>query len=304
MGRHLFAAATLMLAALAGMTGEAGAQVVTLVNGDPITNFDIEQRTRLIQISAHKNASRQEVLDELIDEKLKIQLLRRFAIESIDADVENALTNMARRARLTSQQFLDQLARANVLPGTLKSRIKADIVWSQIIRGKYQSSFQFSDRDIMAKLESRADATKISGTDYTLRPILFIVPSGSPPAMVAARAKEAEALRARFSGCQEGILLARTLRDVAVRAPVTRSTADLPPQLRDVLEKTEIGKLSTPEVTAQGVEIYALCGKKPSTAENAPGRREVREEMASAQFQAHSKRYLKELRSQAMIEHR
>ena len=41
-----------------------------------------------------------------------------------------------------------------------------------------------------------------------------------------------------------------------------------------------------------------------SSAENTPGRREVRDELQSAQFQAASKKFLKELRSQAWIEYK
>jgi peptidyl-prolyl cis-trans isomerase SurA len=118
------------------------------------------------------------------------------------------------------------------------------------------------------------------------------------------RRREAEALRARFTDCESGVGIARSLRDVAVRASVTRSSADLAPALRELLEKTEIGKLTAPEITQQGIEVYALCGKKQSSAENAPVRRRAREELVSAQVKVQSDRYLKELRSQAMIEYR
>jgi len=93
--------------------------VAVMVNGEPVTNYDIEQRSKLIQLSTNKSPSRQQVLDDLIDEKLKIQLLRRYNIPDIDKDVENALSNMARRMRGTSKQFTEQLARAGVMPETL-----------------------------------------------------------------------------------------------------------------------------------------------------------------------------------------
>ncbi len=168
---------------------------------------------------------------------------------------------------------------------TLKSRIKAEMIWGQIIRGRYQSSFQFSDKDINARLQTKnRDDANVVGYDYTLRPILFVVPRGSPPAAFEARAKEAEALRARFQSCEEGIALARGMRYVAVRAQVVKSSADLPAALRDVLAKTEIGRLTAPETTQQGVEVYALCGKRQS--ENAPGeergsRRDVQRDVRS-----------------------
>ena len=296
----------LVVAALAVAPVPALAQkVVAVVNGDPITAFDVEQRAKLTQITNQKTPAQKEVMDELIEEKLKLQLLKRYSIEGVDAEVDNAFNNMARRARLTPQQLTEQLGRAGVMTGTLRSRIKAEITWSQIIRGRYQSSFQFSEKDIMAKIEtSSPDAKAQVAYDYTLRPILFVVPRSSPDSAREARRKEAEAFRARFQGCEEGIRMARGLPHVAVRSPTTKSSADLPPALREILEKTELGKLTTPELTMQGVEVYALCRKEPSSAENTPEKRKVREEMVSEQFQANSKRFMKELRSTAMIEYR
>ena len=66
-------------ATLAVGTGAARAQTVAvMVNGEPITNLDIEQRMKLNNLS-HKSASRKEVLDELIDEGVvaECEIVRR-----------------------------------------------------------------------------------------------------------------------------------------------------------------------------------------------------------------------------------
>jgi peptidyl-prolyl cis-trans isomerase SurA len=279
--------------------------VAVIVNGDPITNFDIEQRIKLIRLASQKNATRKEVIDELIDEALKIQVAKRYSIPGVDKDVENAFTNMARRMRTTPTGFIEQLGRSGVMPETLKRRIKAELIWNQIIRGRYQSSFQFSDKDIQARLATKNLGEEESvGFDYTLRPILFVVPRGSAQPAFEARRKEAESLRSQFKNCEQDIPHARALPFVAVRPPVTKSSAELPPALRQILEKTEIGGLTAPEVTAQGIEVYALCGKRRSDADNAPAKRRIRDELFKEQFESHSARFLKELRSQAMIEYR
>lgn len=302
--RRLMIGAALAILAAVAMTARADAQtVVVVVNGDPVTNYDIEQRSKLAQLSTHKVPPRQEVIDELINEKLKIQLLKRYNIDGIDKDVDSAFANMARRMRSTPKDFADSLAKQGVMTETLKSRMKADLIWTQIIRGRFQSSFQFSDNDIAMRLQTKnPDNANAIGYDYTLRPILFVVPRGSPPAAFEARAKEAEALRAKFQGCEDGIALARGIRYVAVRQQVVKSSAELPPSLRDVLAKTELGRLTAPETTQQGVEVYALCGKRQS--DNAPAKKEVRDEMFNEAFAVQSKKFLKELRDQAMIEYR
>src|SRR6187401_106751 len=134
--RRLMIGAALAAATVIAMMGSAGAQAVVIVNGDPVTQFDVEQRSKLIQISTHKNPTRNEVVEELINEKLKIQLLRRFNIEGIDKDVDNAYVNMARRMRATPRDFTENLEKQGLKSETLKSRIKADLIWSQIIRGR------------------------------------------------------------------------------------------------------------------------------------------------------------------------
>jgi peptidyl-prolyl cis-trans isomerase SurA len=304
--RLLLAIVALATAAVAAAPLHAQAQqVIVLVNGDPVTAFDVEQRTKLVQMTTQKAPTRQQVVEELVEEKLKLQLLKRYSIEGMDNEVESAYANMARRARMTAQQLTDSLEKSGIKAGTLKSRLKAEITWSQVIRGRYQSSFQFSEKDIMAKLgTTNPDAVASVGYDYTLRPILFVVPRGSPDSLRESRRKDADALRARFQNCDEGIRLARGLRDVAVRGSTTKSSADFSPALREILDKTEVGKLTPPEVTREGIEVYAVCRKEPSSADNTPDKRKAREEMMSERFQDNAKRLMKELRSQAMIEYR
>ena len=282
---------------------QAQAQVVVLVNGDPITNYDIEQRQRLMQLATQKAGSRQDALNELIDDKLKLHVGRRYEFELPDAAVENAFENVARGSRTTSEQFAKALASAGIDVNAFKARLRADLVWSQIVRGKFQSSLQIGEKDVFTALESRNKGEGDIGFEYRLTPIVFVVPRGSPEGVVEARRREAEALRQRFQNCEEGIRFARALRDVAVREPITRVSADLAVALRGVLDAVEVGRLTPPEVTQGGVEMFALCSKKQTTADT-PGKREVRDQMFAQKFQAQAKRYLRELRNAAMIEYR
>ena len=295
--------AALAIALFALGTDMASAQVAVLVNGEPITNLDIAQRTRLIQISQHRTATRQDALNELIDDKLKLQNARRYRLEISNSEIEGAFANMAKRSRLSSEQFAQELAKAGIDANAIKERIRVDIGWSQIIRGKFQQNLQVGERDVMAALQSKDDAVKTVSYDYVLRPILLIVPRGSPESSFVARQRDAEALRTRFESCETGVTMARGMHDVAVRAQIIRGSGDLAPQLREVLDKTPIGHLTPPEITAQGVEVFAVCAKRES-GEDSPGKRELRENMMQQRYQAESKRYLEELRRGAMIEYR
>jgi peptidyl-prolyl cis-trans isomerase SurA len=289
---------------LASATNAFAQNVVVMVNGSPITAIDIEQRSKFIHLTTQKTPARQAVIDELIDEKLKVKEAKRWGINVSDADVESTFNSMASRMHVTGAKLTENLAKSGVSAYTLKDRIRAEASWSQLVRGRYQASLQLSEKDIEDVLESKNIPDKdASAYDYYMRPILLLVPPGSSSALIESRRKEAESLRARFRGCVEGVALARTLPDVAVRDQVVKSTGDLTPELRKVVEGIPMGQLSAPELTRLGIEMFALCDKQPSKADT-PGKRQARDAAFAKRFEHQSKVYLQRLRREALIERR
>jgi len=290
-----------VFAAIAAPSRALAQHVVLVVNGEVITDYDIEQRTKFNTLSNHKTPARQDVIEELIDEKLKVQIGRRYKMEISDSEVDSSYADMAKRMHMSSDQLTQMLTQGGVDSKTLKARIRADTTWQYIIRGKFQSSLQINEKSVLAEMETqkKGEGERV-GFEYTLRPILFVVPRGNT-ALQESRRKDAEALRARFTSCDSGLAFARSLRDVAIREPITKNSSDLAPALRQILDKTELGHLTAPETTQQGIELFALCEKK-ETKDETPEKREVRDKMFSEQFQAKAKNYLRELRRQAMIE--
>jgi peptidyl-prolyl cis-trans isomerase SurA len=280
----------------------ARAQVAAVVNGEPITQLDIQHRTRLMQISGQKAISQKEVLDELIDDKLKVHLARRYMGEVPRREIDSQLTTMARRSGMNLEQFGKSLASAGISIDALRARIHADFMWTQIIRGKFKSSLQIGEKEVAVKMQGNTKGDGSTGFDYSLRPILFLVPRGASPAVYEARKREAESLRSRFTNCNEGLRLAMTLPDVAVRETITRQSVDFAQAQRDLLNNTPVGRLTPPDQTAQGIEVFAICNKRPVVGGDSPREREVRDTMFQERYQALSKKYLKELRAQALIE--
>jgi len=291
-----------LLAAMAASNLARAQQVALVVNGDVITTYDIEQRMKFFQLSNRKPAVRSEVVEELIDEKLKVQIGRRYKIEIPDNEVDGSYAEMGHRMHMTPEQLTAALAQGGVDASTLKSKIRADTIWQNIVRGKFQGDLQVREKDVLAVLqtEKKDEKTEQVGYEYRLRPILFLVPRGATQ-VAEARRKDAEALRSRFTDCDSGLKYARTLRDVAVRDVIVKSSSDLLPALREILDKTEIGHLTAPETTQQGVELFAVCEKKETT-EDTPDKRQARDKIFAEKFQLKAKRFLQELRKQAMIE--
>ena len=297
----IFLATAIVAASIAGARAQ---QIVALVNGHPITTLDIEHRSKFLQMSTKKVPPRKEVIDSLIDETLEINEAKRFTLEVPDADVDNAFSNIATHMGLDAQKLTQVLAAGGASADTLKRRLRAQIAWTSLVRGRYKASLEIRDSEVEAQLQLHKPEEKDQvGYEYIMNPVVFIVPRGSPESASEARKQEAEALRARFLTCNEGIPFARALKDVAVRDQVSKFSADLPQQLRGILDGTPLGHLTPPETTAEGVQMFAVCAKKETKTET-PGMREVRDQMFQQKFGVKAKRYLEDLRRAAMIEYK
>jgi peptidyl-prolyl cis-trans isomerase SurA len=295
------AAALLLMAGAAPLQAQT---VAVMVNGEPITNYDIEQRGKLNFLTTRKPPVRQEVINELIDEKVKIREGKKFGVEPTSSDVDQSYAQMATRMRIGADQLTKTLEAQGIRPDTLKSRMKAEIVWTSLVRGRFKGSLQVGEKDVAAAAQA-AGTEKLDSDafEYQLQPVVLVVPKGSPAGLIESRRKEAEALRSRVQTCDEANALFKSMQNATIRAVVTKTSADLPQALRDVLDKTPIGHLTAPEQTKAGVEMVALCGRKPTTVDT-PKKREIRDKMFVEKYEAKSKSYLQEVRKAAMIEYR
>jgi peptidyl-prolyl cis-trans isomerase SurA len=289
---------------LLALAAPARAQtVVVMVNGEPITEYDIEQRTKLIFLSMHKQSPRNEVINELIDEKIKIKEAKRFGVDPTSSDIEQAYAQMSSRMRISVDQLTKSLESQGIRPDTLKTRIKADMVWGSLVRGRYKERLQIGEKDVAERVQAEGgDATQQADAfEYKMQPVVLIVPHGASPSATELRQKEAETLRARVQTCDEANAYFKSIGNAAIRDPVIKTSADIPANLRKLLDDTPIGHLTPPEVTKQGIEMVVLCGRKPTTIDT-PKRKEMREKMYTEKYIKTSNAYLEEIRKAAMIE--
>jgi len=300
------AAAAFLCAALslAATPAARAQQVVALVSGTPITALDVEHRSKLIQLTTKKPPPRKDVLDELIDEILEINEAKRFSIDVPDTQVEDSYAGVAKRLGMEEAKLTQLLVNAGTTEGSLKQRLRAQIAWVSLVRGRYKASLEVRDKEVEARLQLKPGEKKTDvGYEYIMRPVVLIVPRGSPDTVYEARKRDAEALRARFANCTDGTAFARALPDVAVRDQVSKFSADLAQQLRQILDDTAIGHLTPPETTAEGIQMFAICAKK-ETKSDTPEMREIRDQILQQKMGAQAKRYLENLRRQAMIEYK
>jgi peptidyl-prolyl cis-trans isomerase SurA len=300
----LLLSSLLALAFLLGTGGRLHAQTIAvMVNGEPITNLDIDQRIKLNVLTGAKNPDRKAILNDLIDEKVKIKEAKKYGVDPSSSEIDQAYGGMAQRMRLSGDQLTKVLESKGIRPDTLKQRIRADMVWTSLIRGRFKESLQIGEKDVVAAVKDSGEAADTDAFEYKMQPVVLIVARGAPQSEFENRRKEAESLRERITTCEEANSYFKVMRNAAIREIVVKTSADLPQSLRDILDKTPIGHLTPPEVTKQGIEMVVLCAKNATTVDT-PKKREIRDKMYAQKYEAKSKSYLEEIRKAAMIEYR
>lgn len=104
-----------------------------------------------------------------------------------------------------------------------------------------------------------------------------------------------------FKGCDNATALAEELGATDHGAIGSISLRDMPPQLRRILEDLEIGEPSGPVASPDGVRIFYVCAKHDPVIQ-APTFEEVMNQLTQQRLAMMARRYLRDLRRDAVID--
>jgi peptidyl-prolyl cis-trans isomerase SurA len=124
-------------AAIFSLSSAANAQVAAIVDGQPITELDIQQRVKFHEMATHKTPSRQDMIDELSNEVREISQAEHHAIAPSDAEVSEAFAQVASKMAIDSQKLTEILTNGGSSAATLEQRLRADIAKARLERGGY-----------------------------------------------------------------------------------------------------------------------------------------------------------------------
>ena len=172
------AAAGLLLLVVALAAAPAQAQVImAMVNGDPVTAFDVDQRMKLVKLTEHKVLTQKEALEVLINERAKLKEGKRFGLELSKSDVDEQFDTMAKRMKIPTSQLEKALEQQGIRPESLKVRIKADYIWQQLVRGRFTQSLLVGEKEIQTAMNANGEAKPDDGNsfEYSMRPVVLLV---------------------------------------------------------------------------------------------------------------------------------
>ena len=273
--------------------------IAAVVNGDPITSADIEQEIILRRI-LRKPATRDEALEDLVADRLKLHEANKYGVDANDADLSQTLSRIAAQANLNSGTFSAALQKNKASTDVIRDHLHALAAWNNYVRAR-NKGMSVSDEDVTAALAK--DPGKVEdATELTLQEVVLVTPVNAGAGDVEQRIREAQSLRTRFTDCGSGIALARGLPNVAIKEAFRRSAKGLTETARKALEQTPNGHLTPPERSASGVQMYAVCGKDQD--DRTTIRDSVRADLTADRLSSIGDRMYKDLRATAVIEKR
>lgn len=284
-------ALVLSLLLLAGVHAPAMAAGVRLtVNDTPITDVQISQRAKLMQLEHHPGNLTTAATNELINEALELQEAKRLSISITDAQVDSSLLNVARNLKVSVDKLQLILTANGVGIDTLRDRIRATLAWNQITQNVITPRVSFSEADLAAQAETKLTAA--NSFDYILKQVTFIG-KGS-------RMADANRYRAKFKGCDSAVPLSESFTDVAVTDIGRRHATQLPLPVATELGALPVGGITKPHADPAGTVMLAICQKEEAKDVTFITNK-LRQTAGNDQLQQQTDKYLADLKAKAKI---
>ena len=153
------AAATKAMAAPPEMPASPADGIIAVVNGDVITTGDVDNRARLFAVSTGLPPSadvlarlRQQIVRQLINERLELQEMERRKIVVEDDEIARAIATIEQRNNMPPDTLRHLLAGQGIVLRTLIDEVRVQLGWVRVLRQELGDKADISDTDINDQL--------------------------------------------------------------------------------------------------------------------------------------------------------
>ena len=238
-------------------------KATAIVNGEVITQTDINQRLAFLLIASEGQPTaeelqrlRQQVFSNLIDETLQIQAAKAAEIEITDADIDRTVERVAANVKQTPEQMAEYLKARGASIRTVRRQIHGEMAWRRLQGAKIESRSSVAEDEVKAVLE-RLEASK--GTQEFRVGEIYIPATAAT--MEQARANAAQII----DGIRQGgsfVAYARQFSQASTAAVGGDlgwvRPEQLPDPIANVMRQMSPGQISAPIPVPGGVSIIAV----------------------------------------------
>ena len=242
-------------------------KATALVNGDVITDTDLEQRLNLV-VAANggkvgddeRERLKLQVLRNLIDERLQIQEAKAKEITVEGKEVDDTFTRVAKNFKKAPSEFDGYLRERGASAGTLRQQIRAELAWNRLLRRKVEPFVNVGDDEVQAVI---ATLEKSKGQEeYRVGEIFLAAPASQDAAQMAVAENIVKQVRSGASF----IAYARQFSESASAAAGGdlgwMRAAQLPEAERVALGTLKPGQVSDPIRVSGGIAVMALVDSR------------------------------------------
>src|ERR1700751_5620271 len=108
-------------------------EIVASINGDPITNIDIDERMKMLRV-LRKPATRDAAIESLFTDRLEINEAGKFGVAPKDSDTSQQIVKVAQDLKLAPDALVEAFQHAGVTPDHFKAHFRADLAFNALVQ--------------------------------------------------------------------------------------------------------------------------------------------------------------------------
>lgn len=245
-------------------------KVIAIVGKDVVLQSELQERTQTVMQRLRESGNpqlpteaelRDQILDQLVLERLQMEMGRRYGIEVSEQQVDQTIQRILQNNQMSEAQLEAQLAQQGQSMAGFRDQIHRDLWVNEIQRAIVNSRIEVNERDIESFLAS-TDGKFATAPDYHLGHILLSVDNDADEAEVEKIREKAESIRqelmdgADFS--QMAITHSNDARALEGGDMGWRKLEQLPTLFADVVSEMAEGDVSKPIRSGAGFHILKV----------------------------------------------
>jgi peptidyl-prolyl cis-trans isomerase SurA len=140
------------------------------VNDQVVTNYELDQRFRMLTLFGTRGDVQAEALQGLIDDRLRMFAAEQIGLKVTPEALEAGMTEFAGRANLSLEDFTKALAQGGVEQAALRDFVEAGLLWREVIRTRYAGRLTITETEVDRALaaDTRRAAVRVLLSELVL----------------------------------------------------------------------------------------------------------------------------------------
>ncbi|OGP84866.1 MAG: hypothetical protein A2Y95_09305 [Deltaproteobacteria bacterium RBG_13_65_10] len=313
-------ATVLAVAAALAMAGPARAEIIdgvaAIVNDDIITLSEVDdvgapiyreiKRKYGENAQAEISQARREVLDQLVDQKLMEQVIKRYNITAGDTEVDLAIEDVKKQNGITQEALERALTREGISWEEYRDQVRKQIERTKLVNRQVHTRTKMDDADAKKYYEAHSEEFK-QEEEILVRHILIPIGPGSTEEQKEAARKKAQEVLAKIRAGADFAQLAKQVSSGPTAAQGGSlgwlRRGETLPEFEAAAFVVDKGQTSDLVPTKIGFHIVRVEDKRPAhTLSFSEAREAIKRKITQDKMEADFSDWLKKLRENAYIE--